>query len=120
MLVIRHAQLDGFSRDLRKKLEARLETHLRSVFPKRTASLPPGRLTALVRSGIDRAEEYSVKLEVDVRCYLEFMLCYGPEFDKDPKCAWAGEILQRAGLNGTEKINELSAYELFVLGGGPQ
>jgi hypothetical protein len=111
--------MDVLAAAVRKALEDRLEKHLLHAFPKQASALGSGGLKALVKSGIARAATYDVMLEPDVRRYLELALCYGADFDTALKSKWAGEILKRDDLTGSEKINELDSYELFELGGGP-
>ena len=113
MLTIRNAQMAAFAESLRNQFERRMETHLRSRFPERAAAYSSANLTGLVRGGIKQAAHYGIELEPDIRRYLELSLEYGPEFDRDPKLPWAAEILNQ-DLDGTEKLQQLDEYELFL------
>lgn len=120
MLTIRRKQMVVFTEAMRELLESRLESHLRSACPARTSAMTRARLRELVHQGVDRAGAHGVVFELDLRHYLELALRHGPGFDKAPETRWAGEILARRDLDGTEKINRLLDFELFVLGGGPE
>ena len=40
-------------------------------------------------------------------------MVYGPNFDTNPKTAWASHILNNKELSGTEKMNRVDEYALF-------
>jgi hypothetical protein len=42
---------------------------------------------------------------------------YGSDFDTDPETSWAGKILRDESFTGTENMNQINDYELFVLTG---
>ena len=39
------------------------------------------------------------------------------DFDTNPKLSWAGEILRDKTLDGTQKMDRIDNYALFVLKG---
>ncbi len=90
---------------------------LRTVFPEQTKDMPERELRHLIRTGIDRAESYDITDQVDVERFLECMVLHGSDFDTDSKTSWAGEILLDESFTGTEKMNLINDYELFVLTG---
>lgn len=118
MLTIRSEQMEVLGDYARQLLETRLSGQIRTMFPELLESLSDSELRAFVASGIDRAISYEVVLEEDVRRYLEYAVRYGGDFDRAPATSWAEAILSRTDLEGTEKMNELDDFELFVLGGG--
>ena len=75
--------------------------------------MPERELRATIHAGIERAEQYDIVSEVDIRRYLESVIVYGPDFDTNPKTAWAGHILHNKALSGTEKMNRVDEYALF-------
>lgn len=115
MLQIREEQLDLLSNYMLKRFEDRMIVHLRDNFPESTKEFSEAELRQMIRAGLDKANTYDVTDEVDVERYLEFMLDYGPDFDVSAKTSWAGEILKKPDLTGTEKILKLDEYELFEL-----
>lgn len=110
---IRKVQMEELSKAMLKQFEDRMVVHLRSAFPEQTQDLPEPALRATIRSGIDSAAKYDVTDEVDVRRYLECVVLYGPDFDTNPKTAWAGRILKNRELTATDKMNQIDDYALF-------
>ena len=117
MLVIRKQQMDVFRNYEIKKFEDRMVLHLRSGFPEQTKTIPEQALREMILTGIDKAESYKVTDEVDVERFLECIMRYGSDFDTDPNISWAAEILRDESFTGTEKMNQINNYELFVLTG---
>lgn len=115
MLVIRKEQMDVFGNYEIRKFEDRMVLHLRSSLPEETKSITERVLREMIHAGIDKAESYQVTDEVDVERFLECVVRYGRVFDTDPKTSWAGEILRDESFTGTEKMNQINDYELFVL-----
>jgi hypothetical protein len=115
MLVMRKEQMDVFGNYEIKKFEDRMVLHLRSSLPEEAETITEEVLRQMIQTGIDKAESYQVTDEVDVERFLECMVRYGSDFDTDPKTSWAGEILRDEGFTGTEKMNQINDYELFVL-----
>jgi hypothetical protein len=69
----------------------------------------------MIHAGIVKAESYDITDEVDVERFLECMVRFGLDFDNHPQTSWAGQILQDKSLSGTEKMNQIDDYALFVL-----
>ena len=111
MLIIRRAQIGVLEGWARLELEQRLARHLRDRFAV-ARDLDADGLRALIQHGIRRAETYGVQSEYDVRRFLEFLAMYGRSFDSDPRIPWAGEVLRRSDLSGTEKMDRLDSYDL--------
>ena len=113
MLKIRQAQMDSLSEAMLKQFEDRMVLYLRAACPEQTRDVPEPELRSTIRAGMDSAEKYDITSEVDIRRYLECVLVYGPDFDTNPKTAWAGYILNNKKLSGTEKMNRVDEYALF-------
>ena len=114
MLTIRHEQMQALQEAMRRQFGARLLEHLRVKFPGNVQDLSDEEMRDLIRKGIGDSSKYGVINEADVVRYVEFMLILGPEFDSNPKSAWAGEILQTQGMTGTQKMEKIDAC-WFVL-----
>ncbi|HOA94157.1 MAG TPA: hypothetical protein PK072_11915 [Quisquiliibacterium sp.] len=113
MLTITEAQIRAMRAATRAAFAGRAVAHLRRRFPARTAPVEDARLRAFVDLGIDRARRYGIVGEADVLRYLEYMLIYGARFDTDPRFAWAGEILRRAGLGPSRRMDLIDDYDMF-------
>ena len=94
----------------------RMIVHLQSEFADeiRSLSIASDELDKFVREGIDMAESYEVVNEDDVELFLECRLMFGPSFDRDLRVKWASETLNRADLNGTEKMDIIHDYVIFA------
>ena len=114
MLTIRREQMEALGRQSLQQFEAALLEHLRTRFPTQTDGRLDPELRTMIHDGIDRATVYGITLENDVRRYVEWMVLYGPDFDRNPETAWAGDILRTDDLDGTEKIDRIEEAELFT------
>ena len=97
-----------------RKFEDRMVLHLRSSLPEETKSITERVLREMIHAGIDKAESYQVTDEVDVERFLQCVVRYGQVLIPIPKHL-AGEILRDERFTGTEKMNQINDYELFVL-----
>ena len=113
MLIIRRRQLDALSRYMRRQFETRMAEHLRSRFPEVTDELDDEKLDRLIVSGIARAESYGIYFEADLQRFLEYMMVLSLDFDTASRSAWAGEILRRRELGGSEKISRIDNAYVF-------
>jgi hypothetical protein len=77
MFVIRNEQMEAFRAAFIGEFENRMLRHLRSVFPDQTLSINDQRLHELIRSGIDNSKKYGMKMEGDIRRYLECSVSMG-------------------------------------------
>ena len=67
-----------------------------------------------IHQGTERAASHGIRNEADVVRYLEYMLIYGDDFDRDPKLPWASKVLQTVGLSGTENMDRIDEYDEFA------
>jgi hypothetical protein len=114
VLVIRKEQLEAFRRSLADDLLRRVASDLRRACPLETASLTGDALQTLIEAGRERAREFEIVAEEDLRRYLEFTLRHGTGFEVQPETAWAVEILRRRDLEPHERLNALDEYQLFA------
>lgn len=117
MLTIRQKQLKALETQMLRDFESRMLAHLRRRYPERTKDQTDGELRAFIRKVASQAEKYYIKSEKDVRRYLECSITFGLGFDRDPKTRWAGQILRKKSLTGSEKMDQITEYELFALKG---
>jgi len=72
-------------------------------------------LRELIEKGVEQAKKYGIKYESDVSRFLEYQVIYGRDFGCNPETMWADQFLSDPALTGSEKINQLDNYELFVI-----
>jgi hypothetical protein len=114
-MIIRKEQMEIFRKIAAQDFENEMVEHLRSRFSEKLKSMENTVLRSLIQSGIDQAKEYKVEKRRDVRRYLECMIQYGVDFDRNKKTLWAVSILNDQGLSGTLKMNRIENYITFVL-----
>ena len=108
MLTIRKEQLAAFGPLGEKTFEDRVIAHLKKVFPEQSESLGEPKLRETIQYGTQRAAAYRIISERDVCKYIDLMVLYGSDFDKDPNLPWAQSILQNKGIKDpTNKIDNL-------------
>lgn len=87
--------------------------HLRERFPAVTATQDDDTLHGRIMEDVERAAGYGVEDEADVLRYLEFSARYGPRFDEE--LPWARAELLRPHRDGTRKMDNLDAWDLFAV-----
>jgi hypothetical protein len=108
MLIIRKEQLAVFGPLGKKAFEDRMIPHLKKVLPEQSEALGEPKLRETIQYGTQRAAAYRIISERDVCKYIDLMILYGRDFDKDPNLPWAQSILQNQALrNPTSKIERL-------------
>jgi hypothetical protein len=117
MLIIRKSQMDELQSYMLSEYIETMVIQLKTVFPDNTENLTDMDLHVMIEKGIKSAAQYQVVLWDDVKRYLECMLTYGSDFDTRAETSWAKEILNKNNLNGTQKMDSIDAYTIFVLGG---
>lgn len=108
MLTIRKEQLAAFGLLGEKTFEDRVIAHLKKVFPEQSEPLGESKLRESVQYGKQRAASYKIISERDVCKYIDLMIVYGRDFDKDPNHPWAQSILQNQAIRSpSSKIERL-------------
>lgn len=117
MLVIRPQQMRVLEKVQRDHFIRLVSAHVRACYQE----LPEGEpaLRSLIEHAIARADRYEIRQADDVRRYVECCLRFGQDFDQSPSTAWAANILNTRAFDGTTKMDQIDAYELFVLKGRP-
>ena len=92
-LTIRQAQMDVFSQVEVQKFEDWMVSHLKQFFPAECRALGEPQLRELIQYGIKRAADHEITTERDVCKFIDLMIVFGRDFDRDNKSAWAGQIL---------------------------
>lgn len=105
MFVIKDEQFRVFADDMRSRFQILAGLHLREKFPRSLNDLSNEKLNILIDKGIDQAASYDIIDRNDMLQYLEFMICFGHDFDSSMD--WARKILTIRNLSGSEKTNRL-------------
>lgn len=93
MFTIRKEQMDALSKVEVRTVEDRRLGHLRQAYPKEFAALGEEQAREIIQYGSKRAPTFGFKANLDVLKYIEVMVLFGRDFDKDDHIAWAAEIL---------------------------
>jgi hypothetical protein len=108
MLTIREEQLAAFSRVKVKAFEDRVFEHLLKFFPKQLKALGDERARETIQYGIGRAANYGIRGERDVCKYIDLMIVFGRDFDRDPNLPQARTTLNDKTLKSSgARINRL-------------
>jgi len=108
MLTLRKEQVAVFGPLGKKAFEDRMVEHLNKFFPEQCKALGEPKLRETIQYGTQRAASYRITSERDVCKYIDLMIFYGRDFDKDPQLPWAQTILQNKNIrNPTSKIERL-------------
>ena len=98
MLTLRKEQVAAFESVGKKAFEDRMLAHLHRVFPDQSKSLVEAKLRELIQYGTKRAATYGIISERDVGRYIDLMILYSRDFDKDPALPWAQSVLQNQAI----------------------
>jgi len=108
MLTIRKEQIAVFGPLGKKAFEERMLAHIKKVFPEQSESLGEPKLRETIQYGTQRAAAHRIISERDVCKYIDLMVLYGRDFDKDLNLPWAQDILQNQSIrNPSSKIERL-------------
>jgi hypothetical protein len=108
MLTIRKEQMAVFGPLGQKAFEDRMLVHLKKVFPEQSETMGEPKLRDTIQYGTQRAAAYKIISERDVCKFIDLMIFYGRDFDKDPNLPWAQTILQNKAIRDpNSKIERL-------------
>jgi hypothetical protein len=100
MLTIRQDQAEVFRQNALRKFEDRMITHIGKFFPKEFAALGEAKTRETIQYGIKRAKSYGIVAERDVCKYIDLMVVFGRDFDRDKRLPWARSVLEDPTLRG--------------------
>lgn len=93
-MMIRQQQLTAFSDMSLSRFVERVAAHLHRCFPDECQALGPDGVQNTIQYGIERARAHGIKLERDVCKYIDLMIAFGRDFDRNPYVPWASRILE--------------------------
>jgi Domain of unknown function (DUF4123) len=101
-LTMRETQIAAFSRIEVQKFKDWMVVHLNKFFPRECQSAGETQLRETIQYGIKRAASYGISSRQDVCKYIDLMLVFGRDFDKETRFRWASEILGKGGDSGAK------------------
>lgn len=110
MLLIRNVQVRALQKEMLRRFEDRLIEHGIRYFPEIAGRLGDD-LREAVRHTERRARNYGFDTQREVCKYLNLQCLFGRNFDRDPACAWALDLLNTS-LPGPPKMERLYALAL--------
>lgn len=94
MLQIRREQVKTLQQASILEFEIKMLAHIKKFFPAHFEELGEDNCRELTRYGIEQGAKYGFVSERNVCKFIDLMLSFGVEFDKDPKQTWASRMLQ--------------------------
>jgi len=92
----------------KKAFEDRVVDHLKRASPQQCSALGDEKLRVTIYYGSQRATDYRIVAERDVCKYIDLIVLYGRDFDKDPNLPWAQSVLQNQAIkNPSRKVDRL-------------
>lgn len=107
MMTIRKAQIDALSVYVRKSFEQNSANYLKMKYLDKTRNMNGEEILQFIRQGIEKAAGYNINERNDILPFLEYMFCYGNDFETNPANEWATEIFNISNLPGDEIIIRL-------------
>lgn len=98
MIIIRKEQMAAFEAASVRRFEGDMIAHWHRFFPAYLRGLDEETMRAAIAHGVERAAAHGLIAEQDACLYLDVMLLFGRDFDRDPRRGWAAQILAEARL----------------------
>jgi len=98
VLTIRKEQIEAFDKASLKAFEDEMVGHLRGFASRLAETCGEPALRVLIRLGVARAKAQGLTLRGPVRLFIELMVMFGSEFDKDPLLPWASAALDNPAV----------------------
>src|ERR1035438_10813732 len=92
-MLIRSEQMTALSNALTNTFESDMVSHLNRCFPPQCAVLGEEEVRNTIRYGLQRSRGYGITSSREVCRYVDLMMVFGRDFDRDPKLPWAAAIL---------------------------
>ena len=110
LLTIRESQMKTLRLSVERRFKAKLRRHAMMYFPETAAELGDDLPEAIIHA-VKRARQYGFDGEREICRYLNLEFRFGRNYDADPNCQWARDLL-RSSLPGPPRMQQL--YELAV------
>lgn len=100
MLTIRKEQFAIFQKKAVEDFESQVLVHIQRFFPEQSQQVGEAGMRDLIAYGIKRAAAYEIVERADVCQYIDFMVAFGRDFDRDPELPWASSVLNDPEIPG--------------------
>ncbi|MGE4296629.1 MAG: hypothetical protein AB7E47_01250 [Desulfovibrionaceae bacterium] len=107
MLHFREAQKALFREMQEGVFVGELAARLRRYWPGPCADLGDEGVRRRIGLGMERAQHYGMVTSYNISRYVYCMMELGDDFDTDPACAFAGEILRDERYDPTTRMDRL-------------
>jgi hypothetical protein len=104
MLTIRKEQMQLLKRHMANQFANRLVRQWRASYPEATKSRSDAALLDDMKKAMQDAESRGITGQVQIQRYAGFVMEYGASFGSSPTTGWAGAVLERSDLAGSEKM----------------
>lgn len=119
MLIIRDAQQASLAARHRATFDRALLGFIHEQLPEYVAEHGEDGARALLTTAVERARRYGIERCCDVARYMAFMAVFGWDFDTNPGCAWAQEILRDTSRAPSQRLANLLQRALAELSPAP-
>lgn len=113
MLLIRKAQMETLRKAAQQGFENKMLAHLNRFFPDACAAMAESGTREIIRYGIGRAKRNGFESEREVCKYIDVMVVFGRDFDRDTNLPWATEILSdKTIMDNKARMDRLITYAM--------
>jgi len=113
MLTIRPETMERLQRARDEELAGRLTERCRTLLASKPVGRASGDTRALVAAALAGGRRHGLTTELEFALYLDLVVTFGAEFDRDPALAWVPAILDDTSLPTTVRINRL--YDVAIV-----
>jgi hypothetical protein len=107
-MLIRGAQMQTLSDGRAASFGREMVGHLQRCFPAECEAMGDDGVRETIRIGIEKARSYGITAAREVCLYIDVMMVFGCDFDRDPKLPWAASILSgRRWKDPAAKVDRL-------------
>lgn len=115
MLHIRKEQMDVLRAYMCRQFEQRMVKYVRGKFYNQVKDLSDEKIYTFVQYSMNKAKQYCIEYEDDIRRYIEYLVIYGTLLDAREEPQWIVDILQRDDLDGTAKMDLIDNCEMEAI-----
>lgn len=116
MLQIQSETLQALTERRRVEFVERLVRHLRECFPERCLGIDDLGMGEFISAAIHKAEANGMVTEREVARFVDLMVAFHPNFDRDPAMPWVGPILADRQRPARARLDRLFAALLHECG----
>jgi hypothetical protein len=104
LVTLRKAQLEQLGAAMMDEFQLRLLKHAREIFPRRTAALGNDGSRALIKKGVERAQQLRIRTERGVTRFTDLMFAFGEDFEDRGGLAWMADILRDSSRSEDSRL----------------